>query len=117
MAKLILTHEGITLRIYPVEKKITTLGRRPDNDIHIEDTAISGKHAQFIRQPSEYLAGHYDVYIEDLKSTNGTYVNDGAIRKQLLKHGDVVKVGKHTFTYDSGDAVEHERTAIYIPDS
>lgn len=117
MAKLILMHEGINLRVYPLEKKITTLGRRSDNDIHIDDAAISGKHAQFIRQPSEYLAGHHDVYIEDLKSTNGTYLNDGAVRKQLLKQGDVVKVGKHTFVYDSGDAVEHERTAIYVPDA
>jgi pSer/pThr/pTyr-binding forkhead associated (FHA) protein len=117
MAKLILTHEGINLREYPLTKEVTLLGRRPDNDIQIEDVAVSGRHAQFLRQPSEYLQGHFDYFIEDLKSTNGIKINDKAVRKQLLKHGDVIQVGKHTFLYDSGEAVNHERTAIYIPET
>ncbi|MBI3562504.1 MAG: FHA domain-containing protein [Gammaproteobacteria bacterium] len=117
MAKLIQTHEGINLREFPLAKPITTLGRRSDNDIQIEDAAVSGRHAQFLRQPSEYLQGHFDIYIEDLKSTNGTKVNDSLVRKQLLKHGDTILVGKHSFIFDSGDAVTHERTAIYIPES
>jgi pSer/pThr/pTyr-binding forkhead associated (FHA) protein len=116
MAKLILTHEGINLREYALSKGVTTLGRRPDNDIQIEDPAVSGRHAQFLRQPSEYLQGHFDFYIEDLKSTNGTKINDAPVRKQLLKHGDKVQVGKHVFVYDSGDAVAHDRTAIYLPE-
>lgn len=117
MAKLILTHEGINLREYPLTKPVTTLGRRPDNDIHIEDAAISGRHAQITRQASEYLQGHHEFLLEDLKSTNGTRVNDAVVRKQLLKHGDVVLVGKHRFVFDSGDVIAHERTAIYIPES
>lgn len=117
MAKLILTHEDINLREYPLTKSVTTLGRRPDNDIQIEDAAVSGRHVQFTRHPSEYLQGHFDIHIEDLKSTNGTRVNDAMVRKQLLKHGDVILIGKHRFIFDSGDAVEHERTAIYIPET
>ena len=117
MAKLILTHEGINLREYPLTKPVTTLGRRPDNDIQIEDASVSGRHAQLLRQPSEYLQGHFDYHIEDLKSTNGTRINETSVRKQLLKHGDTIQVGKHTFLYDSGESVEHERTAIYIPES
>lgn len=116
MAKLIQTHEGINLREYPLSKNVTTLGRRPDNDIQIEDVAVSGRHVQFLRQPSEYLQGHFDFFIEDLKSTNGTKINDATVQKQMLKHGDIIQVGKHTFLYDSGEAVNHERTAIYLPE-
>lgn len=115
MARLILTHEGVNLREYTLDKDEIVLGRKPENDIQLDDQAVSGKHARFIREPSAYLEDHYDYYVEDLGSTNGTKVNGAQVDRQLLKQGDVVQVGKHKFTYDSGQG-DLDQTAIYIPD-
>jgi len=116
MAKLILVHEGVNLRDYPLNKDEITLGRKAGNDIQLDDPAVSSRHARLVREKSAYLDGHFDYYIEDLQSTNGTLVNGVGFEKQMLKHGDKIQVGKHTFVFDSGQG-DHERTAIYIPDS
>ena len=115
MARLILTHDGVNLRDYKLDKSVTTVGRKPGSDIQLDDAAVSGKHAQLLRQKSEYLDNHFDYYLEDLGSTNGSMVNGVGVEKQLLKHGDVVQFGKHRFTFDSGDG-DLDRTAIYLPD-
>ena len=115
MARLILTHDGVNLRDYDLDRDEVVLGRKPGNDIQLDDQAISGKHARFVRQPSAYLEDHFDHYVEDLGSTNGTKVNDAKIDRHLLKQGDVIKVGKHRFIYDSGHG-DLEQTAIYLPD-
>ncbi len=115
MARLVLVHDGVNLRDYKLNKDRVTLGRKPDNEIQLDDGAVSSRHAVFIREKSEYLDDHYDFYIEDLKSTNGTLVNEIGIERQLLKHGDVIQVGKHKLVFDSGDG-DLEETAIYLPD-
>ncbi|MEJ2362044.1 MAG: FHA domain-containing protein [Gammaproteobacteria bacterium] len=116
MAKLILVHDGVNLRDYSLEKGEVTLGRKPGNDIQLDDAAVSSHHARLVREESAYLDGHYDYYIEDLNSTNGTLVNGVGMEKHLLKHGDKIQVGKHTFIFDSGQG-SHEETAIYLPDT
>jgi len=116
MAKLILTHDGVNLRDYSLDVDRVTLGRTPENNIQLDDSAVSSKHAVFDRVASAYLDDHYDHYLEDLKSTNGTTVNNVGVERQLLKHGDVVQVGKHKFIFDSGLG-DHEETAIYLPDN
>lgn len=117
MAKLILIHEGVNLRDYSLDKDNVVLGRKPGNDIQLDDQAISGQHARFTREASAYLENHFDYYIEDLGSTNGTMVNGvGVDGKQMLKQGDVIQVGKHKFTYDSGQG-DLDQTAIYLPDT
>ncbi|MGD8783523.1 MAG: FHA domain-containing protein [Thioalkalispiraceae bacterium] len=116
MAKLILTHDGVNLRDYQLNKDRVTLGRKPDNDIQLDDGAISSQHAVIDRVESAYLDDHYDYYIEDLKSTNGTTVNKVGIDRHLLKQGDVIQVGKHKLIFDSGLG-DMEETAIYLPDN
>jgi pSer/pThr/pTyr-binding forkhead associated (FHA) protein len=116
MAKVILIHDGVNLRDYQLDKPVIKLGRKDDNHIQLDDAAISSNHAQFTREESEYLDGHYDYYIEDLNSTNGTMVNGVGITKHLLKQGDEIRVGKHKFIFDSGSG-ELEETAIYLPDN
>lgn len=116
MAKLILVHDGVNLRDYPLNKDVTTVGRKQGNDIQLDDGAVSSRHARFLREKSAYLDGHFDFYIEDMKSTNGTLVNGVGFEKQLLKHGDKIQIGKHTFVFDSGQG-SHEETAIYLPDA
>ena len=116
MAKLILTHDGVNLRDYLLNKDRVTLGRKPENDIQLDDGAISSAHAVIDRVESAYLDGHFDFYIEDLKSTNGTTVNKVGIERHLLKQGDVIQVGKHKLLFDSGQG-DMEETAIYLPDN
>jgi len=116
MAKLILTHDGVNLRDYPLDKDRVSLGRKPENEIQLDDAAVSSTHVVFDRVESSYLDDHYDHYIEDMNSTNGTMVNAIGVDRQLLKHGDVVQVGKHKFLFDSGTG-ELAETAIYLPDN
>ena len=116
MAKLILTHDGVNLRDYLLNKERITIGRNPASDIQLDDSAISSNHAVIDRVKSEYLDDHFDFYIEDLKSTNGTRVNKVGIDRHLLKQGDVIQVGKHKLLFDTGQG-DLEETAIYLPDN
>jgi pSer/pThr/pTyr-binding forkhead associated (FHA) protein len=116
-AKLLLKHEGLTLSSYDINKKQLAIGRTAENDIQLDDPAVSSNHARLSLKPNEYLENYYDVYLEDLGSTNGTIVNDAKIIKQLLKHGDIIRIGSHQFTFDSGEKEHFESTAIYLPDN
>jgi hypothetical protein len=86
---------------YNMSKERYTIGRLPDNDIRIDNATISGNHSLIINILN-------DSFLEDLNSTNGTYVNGKLIKKHALQHGDVVTVGKHQLRYVDADAVEEE---------
>ena len=116
MAKLILKHDGINIRSYLLEKAATTIGRNTDNDIHLDDYAISGLHTVIVAEKNPYLDDTQDFYVQDMESTNGTFVNNDRVTRHLLKQGDIVKVGSHEFTFDTGQNPILERTAIYLPD-
>ncbi len=92
MPKMIVSIDGVVIKEVQLTKDRTTLGRRSYNDIVIDNLAISGEHAVL------QLAGG-EVYIEDLNSTNGTYVNGKAAKKQLLRNGDTVEVGKYKIKF------------------
>ena len=77
---------------FALDKEVMTIGRKDDNDIRIENLAVSGHHAKL-------LTIFDDSFLEDLDSTNGTYVNGQPIRKHPLKHGDVIIIGKHELRY------------------
>ncbi len=104
MPKLIVSIDGVVIKEVTLAKDRTTLGRRPYNDIVIDNLAISGEHAVL------HMIGN-DVYLEDLNSTNGTYVNARAIKKQALEHNDVVEVGKYKIRYLSAYAVSADAPA------
>ncbi len=113
MPKLIVSIDGVVIKEVTLAKDRTTLGRRPYNDIVIDNLAISGEHAVL------HMIGN-DVYLEDLNSTNGTYVNARAIKKQALEHNDVVEVGKYKIRYLAGytgaaDAAAPARSVIASP--
>src|SRR5690606_8157118 len=82
----------------------------PYNDIVIDNLAVSGEHA--IMQ----LVGS-DVFIEDLNSTNGTYINGKAVKKQLLQHNDTVEIGKYKIKYLAEEGSDYEKTMIMRPGS
>ncbi len=92
MPKMIVSIDGVVIKEVQLTKDRTTLGRRPYNDVVIDNLAISGEHAVF------QMAGS-DVFIEDLNSTNGTYVNGKAAKKQQLQNGDTVEVGKYKIKF------------------
>jgi len=95
MPKLIVSIDGVVIKEVTLAKDRTTLGRRPYNDIVIDNLAISGEHAVL------HMIGN-DVYLEDLNSTNGTYVNGRAIKKQALEQNDVIEVGKYKIRFLAG---------------
>ena len=108
MPKLIVSIDGVVIKEVTLAKDRTTLGRRPYNDIVIDNLAISGEHAVL------HMIGN-DVYLEDLNSTNGTYVNARAIKKQALEHNDVVEVGKYKIKFLLEDSADYEKTMILKP--
>lgn len=117
MAKLLLKYEGVTLSSYKLKGETMTIGRLAENDIQLDDPAISGVHARMIIKSSEYLDSIKEIYLEDMNSTNGTLVNNEKVKNQLLKHGDIIQIGKHEFLFDSEQVQDLEQTAIYLPDS
>jgi pSer/pThr/pTyr-binding forkhead associated (FHA) protein len=116
MPKLYLKHEGVTLNTYNLEKKITTIGRKSDNDIQINDAAASSHHVQVIIKPNEYMEEQIDARLEDVGSTNGTLVNGCLVKAVDLRNGDDIQIGNHHFIYENDDTVGMDSTAIFLPD-
>ena len=94
MAKLHISLDGNSLGEFPLNKERATIGRRPSNDIHIDNLAVSGDHAVIVT-----IAG--DSFLEDLNSTNGTLVNRKPIKKHVLEHADVIEFGKYQLRYEN----------------
>lgn len=92
MAKLIFSLDGAFLGEYALDKDRLSIGRRPTNDIHIDNLAVSGEHATIV------TIGN-DSFLEDLGSTNGTLVNGKPIKKHVLQHGDQIEFGKYQLKY------------------
>ncbi len=92
MAKLIVTKDGNLIGEYPILKECLTIGRKRDNDIVLDHPAVSSHHAQVITILNE-------SFVEDLDSTNGTFVNAKLIRKHALRDGDRISLGEHEITY------------------
>ena len=113
-AKLILTHDGNTIGEFELNKEQMTIGRKPENDIQIDNLAVSGQHAKIITILN-------DSFLEDMNSTNGTYVNGSLVKKHALQDGDTVTIGKHQLRYVNKDASsgsdDFEKTMIIRPDA
>jgi pSer/pThr/pTyr-binding forkhead associated (FHA) protein len=112
MARLVLSLDGQLLAEYNMSRERYTIGRLPDNDIRIDNPAVSGHHALIINILN-------DSFLEDLNSTNGTYVNGKIVKKHALQHGDVVTVGHHALRFVDGEsdepADEFEKTMVIRP--
>ena len=99
MAMLVLTHEGLTIKRIPLDKAELRIGRKADSDIFIDDMLASQSHAKIEMIENAEDAGGADYFIEDLKSTNHTYINGAPIDRKKLTHNDVIRIGKHTFKF------------------
>ncbi len=106
MPKMIVSIDGVVIKEVQLTKDRTTLGRRPYNDIVIDNLAVSGEHAVI------QLAGN-DVSLEDLNSTNGTYINGKAVKKQQLANNDTIEIGKYKIKYvNEQQEAGFERTMV-----
>ena len=114
MARLVLSLNGTVQGEFELSRERLSIGRKPDNDIQIDNLAVSGKHAMVITILD-------DSFLEDLGSTNGTYVNGKLIKKHALKDGDVIGLGKHELKYvnehATADDEDFEKTMIIRPGS
>lgn len=109
MPKMIVSIDGVVIKEVQLTKDRTTLGRRPYNDIVIDNLAVSGEHAVL------QMAGT-EVHLEDLNSTNGTYVNGKAVKKQLLQNNDTVEIGKYKIKYiNEVPGATFDKTVIMKP--
>ncbi len=114
MAKLILSMDGLVLKEILLSKERTTIGRKPHNDIQIDNLAVSGEHAVIVT----ILA---DSFLEDLASTNGTFVNGKTVKKHFLQNNDVIELGKYKLKYISEalpgatKAADFEKTMVLRP--
>src|SRR5687767_7759793 len=117
MAKLILSMDGLVLKEIPLTKERTTIGRKPHNDIQIDNLAVSGEHAVIVTILN-------DSFLEDLGSTNGTVVNGNPIKKHFLQNNDVIELGKYKLKFigeaaaaagAGGDKSDFERTMVLRP--
>jgi len=115
MAKLILSMDGLVLKEIPLTKERTTIGRKPHNDIQIDNLAVSGEHAVIVTILN-------DSFLEDLGSTNGTVVNGSPIKKHFLQNNDVVELGKYKLKFigdaipaATGDKADFEKTMVLRP--
>ena len=102
MARLILSLDNQVLAEYNMTKERYTVGRLPDNDVRIDNPAVSGHHSLIINILN-------DSFLEDLNSTNGTYVNGKLIKKHALQHGDVITIGHHQLRFSDQHPVETEQ--------
>jgi pSer/pThr/pTyr-binding forkhead associated (FHA) protein len=115
MARLILSLDGRTLAEYNMTKERYTVGRLPDNDVRIDNPSVSGHHCLIINILN-------DSFIEDLNSTNGTYVNGKLIKKHALQHGDKITIGQHQIRFadqqlEEDEEDEFEKTMVINPRS
>jgi pSer/pThr/pTyr-binding forkhead associated (FHA) protein len=102
MARLILSLDNQVLAEYNMTKERYTVGRLPDNDVRIDNPAVSGHHSLIINILN-------DSFLEDLNSTNGTYVNGKLIKKHALQHGDVITIGHHQLRFSDQQTNESEQ--------
>jgi pSer/pThr/pTyr-binding forkhead associated (FHA) protein len=115
MAKLILSMDGLVLKEIPLTKERTTIGRKPHNDIQIDNLAVSGEHAVIVTILN-------DSFLEDLGSTNGTVVNGNPIKKHFLQNNDVIELGKYKLKFvgeaapaATGEKADFEKTMVLRP--
>jgi len=109
---LVLTLNQSVLGEFSLDRERLLIGRKPENDIQVDNLAVSGQHAAIITILN-------DSFLEDLDSTNGTFVNGKLVKKHALKHGDVITIGKHELKYVNDEATtddqDFEKTMIIRP--
>jgi len=114
MAHIELLVEDVIINKWDLEEEVVILGRSKDCDIQIDDQSVSSKHARVVAEEDEFLQGNRNYYLEDLKSTNGTELNDHLIAKQKLVDGDLIKIGFTQFRFIENSTDLLDQTAVIL---
>jgi len=107
---------GIVVSEIDIKEGDFTVGRAQGNDLQLEDSVVSSQHARFNIQRSPYMDAIFDITLEDLGSTNGTYVNGKKITHKRLNHSDQIRIGTHEFKIFDAKAGIGTQTEFYVPD-
>lgn len=110
MAMLIQMDGEVAVQKIPIDKDTVKLGRAMDNDITIDDLAVSSHHAQVIRKDKDAQHGIYVYYLEDLGSTNGSFVNERKVQSQQLRSEDIISIAFHEFKFVDENEPQEEKT-------
>ena len=114
MAELQLLVDGVVVNKFPLNKVRVTIGRAPDADIVIDEEAVSGEHATIELIPNDLMNGLIDIFIEDLGSTNGTFVNDEPVKRQQLQNNDYVRIAWTSFKLVSDYNPRLAKTSVIL---
>ena len=114
MYKLLEMIDGNVIREHPLSGSLFCVGRNTGNDLQPDDASVSGNHATISLSPIDYLEDAQHVIVEDLNSTNGTWVNGKRVKQQRLKHGDLLAIGSLSFKLVDEQALAVGQTRILI---
>jgi pSer/pThr/pTyr-binding forkhead associated (FHA) protein len=111
MAMVVQIHEGVAITKFKLDKPVLRIGRDPASDIFIDNTVVSTDHAVIKAEDNPATDGAPEFYIEDLNSTNSTFVNGEKITRHKLKHDDLIRVGWNTFKFIDETEADPNKTA------
>ncbi|MDX1801138.1 MAG: FHA domain-containing protein [Marinobacter sp.] len=115
MAALSQLVDNVVVNTFELNGPTTRIGRRPDNDLQIDEISVSGHHARIDAEKNAYLEGTIDYYITDENSTNGTFINDVRIDgRQRLNSYDMVRIGWNLFRFVDEEENSLEKTAYIL---
>ncbi len=118
MAILALMVDDVAVSKFELPLGKVRLGRNVDNDVHIDDLAVSGYHAQINVTEDPYMEGSLRYQLEDLGSTNTTQVNHQAMSQAvLLKNGDSIQIGYNHFKFINDLSPDLEKTSVILPEN
>ena len=109
MATIIQTVDGVVANRFDIKKAELKFGRTSNNQVQIDDLAVSNTHAQIISKTGDQ--GETRYFLEDLGSTNGSFINEKKVSSQQLHHKDIIRIGWNMFTFIDEDEVNLEKTS------
>jgi len=109
--------DGVGVNQFDLDSGNLTIGRSPENDVHIDDLAVSSRHAVIESVKDEDFTGHTAFWLQDLGSTNKTYLNSLEVSRHRLHHNDVVKIGWNQFKFIDENEVDNEKTAYILQET
>lgn len=115
MAILVQLLDDVVVHRFQLEQPELVMGRGIDCDVMVDDSAVSGQHAKLSLQPNAYFSEYLEVYVEDLDSTNGTWLNEQPlVGRQRMHHNDVLRLAWNRFKLIDDTEAEMERTVHMI---
>lgn len=116
MIKLKHIVKSVTVSEICMPNGVFTIGRDDSNSMQLNDGVVSGEHALIMVEADNCIAEMYEIRIKDLGSTNGTFVNDIAVKEQKLMHGDSIRIGDHEFKVFDDQSAVGTQTEYYVPE-